>query len=390
MSPNKLFKKFKKSKLHIDKEIYKIARYEVQKLISYKKKKYFENRLNDSIGKPKELWKAVKSLGLPSKTSVCGTTALKVKNTTSFERWFSGRFLKDDSRVLPKPISEPISESESGFRKNHSTDSCLTFLHDKILKGFDKGLMAGMILLDLQKAFDTIDHDILLKKLSAIGWLKSYRANRLFRVDLGSCYSDPSNIRCGVPQGSILGPLLFLIYVNDMPQGVKSNLFLYADDSCLVFQVKNVIETEKQLNGDFTNICEWFVDNRLSIHFGEDKTKSILFAFKRKIKKVPKLKINYKNTQIKQHSKVTYLGCRLDEAMSGEPLALKVINKINSRLKFLHRKNKFLTPALRRLLCNALIQPHFDYVSSAWYLNLTQTLKNKIQITQNKCIRYCL
>ena len=82
---DKLLKKFKKSKLHIDKEIYTIARHEVQKLISYKKKKFFENRLNDSIGKPKELWKALKSLGLPSKTSVCGTTALKVKNTTSFE-----------------------------------------------------------------------------------------------------------------------------------------------------------------------------------------------------------------------------------------------------------------------------------------------------------------
>ena len=83
---DKLFKKFKKSKLHIDKEIHKVARYEVQKLISYKNFFFFfENRLNDSIGKPKELWKALKSLGLPSKTSVCGTTALKVKNATSFE-----------------------------------------------------------------------------------------------------------------------------------------------------------------------------------------------------------------------------------------------------------------------------------------------------------------
>ena len=175
-----------------------------------------------------------------------------------------------------------------------------------------------------------------------------------------------------------------------MPQAVKSNLFLYADDSCLIFQGKDVIEIEKQLNRDFTNICEWFVDNRLSIHFGEDKTKSILFTSKRKIKKVPKLKINYKNIQIKQHSKVTYLGCILDETMSGESMALKVIKKINSRLKFLHRKNKFLTPALRRLLCNALIQPHFDYASSAWYPNLTQKMKNKIRITQNKSIRYCL
>ena len=151
--------------------------------------------------------------------------------------------------------------------------------------------------------------------------------------------------------------------------------------TCLVFQGKDVIEIEKQLNKDFTNICEWFVDNRLSIHFGDDKTKSILFASKRKIKRVPKLKIKYKNIQIKQHSKVTYLGCILDETMSGESMALKVINKINSRLKFLHRKNKFLTPTLRRLLCNALIQPHFDYASSAWYPNLTQKMKIKIQIT---------
>ena len=98
-----------------------------------------------------------------------------------------------------------------------------------------------------------------------------------------------------------------------MPQVVKSNLFLYADESCLIFQGKDVIEIEKQLNRDFTSICEWFVDNRLSIYFGEDKNESILFGSKRKIKKVPKLKINYKNIQIKQYSKVTYLGCKLDE-----------------------------------------------------------------------------
>ena len=117
-----------------------------------------------------------------------------------------------------------------------------------------------------------------------------------------------------VPQGSILGPLL--IYVNAMPRAVKSNLSLFADDSCLAFQGEDVIEIEKQLNGDFTNICEWFVDNRLGIHFG-------------KIKKVPKLNINGKNIPIKQHSKVTYLGCILDETMLGESMALKVINKIN-------------------------------------------------------------
>ena len=168
------------------------------------------------------------------------------------------------------------------------------------------------------------------------------------------------------------GSLLFLIYVKDMPQAVKSNLFLYADNSCLVFHENDITEIEKQLNGDFTNVSNWFADNRLSIHFGEDKTKFKIFASKCKIKKIPKLSITCNNIQIKLHSKVTYLGCVLNEIMSGESMALKVINKINSRLKFLHRKNKFLTPALCRLLCNALIQPHFDYASSAWYHNLIQ------------------
>ena len=123
-----------------------------------------------------------------------------------------------------------------------------------------------------------------------IGWFKSYLSNRLFSVNLENYFSDPSNITSGVPQGPILGPLLFLICVNDMPQAVESNLFLYADDSCFFFQGKNILEIENQLNRDFTNIGEWFVGNRLSIHLSEDKTKSILFASKHKLKKASKTK----------------------------------------------------------------------------------------------------
>ena len=141
------------------------------------------------------------------------------------------------------------------------------------------------------------------------------------------------------------------------------------------------MEIEKQLNEDFKNICEWFVDNRLSIHFGEDKTKSILFASKRKIKRVPKLKIKYENMQMKQHSKVTYLGCIIDGTMSGESIALKVIYKINSRLIFLHIKNKFLTPALAG--CYVMLLFNLTLIM---HPNLTQKMKNKTQITQNKCI----
>ena len=137
------------------------------------------------------------------------------------------------------------------------------FLNDKILKGFDQGLITGMILIDLQKAFDTIDHDILLQKLYAIGfskhsvnWFRSYLINRTFLINLGHASSQPACVSSGVPQGSILGPLLFLIYINDMSQAVKCNLFLYADDTCLVCQHKDINGIEKQLNKDFDRICD--------------------------------------------------------------------------------------------------------------------------------------
>ena len=153
--------------------------------------------------------------------------------------------------------------------------------------------------------------------------------------------SSAGKIVCGVPQGSILGPLLFLLYINDMPQAVESDLFLYADDSGLVFQHKDKSKIIQQLNKDFHNICLWFVDNKLSIHFGEDKTKCILFASKQKMKRAGKLEISFNNIEIKQYSSLTYLGCILDNTLSGEAMAIKTIKKINARLKFLHRKMNF-------------------------------------------------
>ena len=132
------------------------------------------------------------------------------------------------------------------------------------------------------------------------------------------------------------------------------------------------------------------MDNKLSIHFGEDKTKSILFASKFKRKNMKKLHIKYWDIQIKPHSQVKYLGCLLDETMSGEAMVLNIVHKIKNKLRFLYRKNSFLTPALRRLLCNALMQPHFDYACSASYQSLTKNLKHTIQTTQKKCMRFCL
>ena len=531
-----LHKKFKKSRSREDENIYKIAKHNVEKIVKQKKRDFYQRELEQNIGKPKELWKTLKSLGLPSKKTPSSKICLKKEDIISFDdttnasifkefysnladdlvkklpkssekfgissvvKYYaesvdstishfklkettentiysilqslnidkaagidniSSRFLKDGANILKKPICQicnlsiklskfpnqckiaklkplfkkgsktdprnyrPVSllpiiskviektiheqtqdylqrsnifcRYQSGFRKNYSTESCLSYLCDKISKGFDAGLFTGLILIDLQKAFDTINHKILTDKMKCLGfsketllWFKSYLHLRQFKVNLNDTFSKAGKITCGVPQGSILGPLLFLLYINDIPQAVNCEILLYADDTCLFFQHKDTEEIKNQLNRDFSSLCEWFIDNKLSVHFGEDKTKSILFGSKSKIKKAEPFDIEYKNIKIKQYKKVTYLGCILDDTLSGESMALNAINKINNRLRFLYRQDKFLNKSLRRLLCNAIIQPFFDYACSTWYPNLTQNLKNRLQATQNKCIKYCL
>ena len=159
---------------------------------------------------------------------------------------------KVTERVVRKQITKFLNDNnifykyQSGFRNNHSRDLFLSFLNDKLLKGFENRVYTGMILVDLQEAFDTINQKFLLDKLlpisfsrNAISWYESYLTERQFTAEVAIKFT---NISCDVPQGSILGPILFLIYVNDMSQAVECDLYLYAGDSYLLFQHKNVAE----------------------------------------------------------------------------------------------------------------------------------------------------
>ena len=141
-------------------------------------------------------------------------------------------------------------------------------------------------------------------------------SNRKFKVHIKNTLSEPGNLLCRVPQGSVLGPLLFLLYINNRPQAVDCELLLYAYSTCLIFQHKDITKIETALNKNFSMLCDWFVNNKLSIDFGEDKTESILFGSKHKIKNSKPLNIQYNDIKIKQYSKVTYLGCILDETLS--------------------------------------------------------------------------
>ena len=130
--------------------------------------------------------------------------------------------------------------------------------------------------------------------------------------------------------------------MNDLPQAVASDSLLYADDTCLVLQHENITEIEKRLLRDFLSLRDWFVDNKVSVHFAQYKTKSILFGTKYNLRNGKALNIVCNGTEIKQYAKVKYLECILDQSLSIDSMALNVIDKVYSRLKFLHRQNQFV------------------------------------------------
>ena len=287
-----------------------------------------------------------------------------------------------------------IYKFQSGFRKSYSTESALAFLSDSIKFNMDNGLYTGMVLIDLQKAFDTVDHEILIQKLSAIGanenaisWFKSYLSERKQFVIINREQSDMKSIECGVPQGSILGPLLFLVYVNDMTSAVDCSLFLYADDSALVVAGKSVDDIIFHLSKNLNSLSDWLIENKLSLHLG--KTESILFALKRKLKKCKSsFDIVCKDNKIVNKSEVKYLGSILSNDLNGSKMAESNVKKINNVVKFLYRKANFLPKNNRKLLCNSLAQPHFDYACLSWYRSSSVKLQVKLQCAQNKLIRF--
>ena len=184
---------------------------------------------------------SISSGKVPSEFKIARVVPLhKKKSKTDAGNYRPVSILSCLSKVFERIIYDQLSEYlksknliydlQSGFRPGFSTDTTLTYLTDYIRKQMDRGSLTGMVMLDLQKAFDTVDHSILLSKLTAIGldptsvsWLESYLSDRSQSVDVGGTRSDPKPISCGVPQGSILGPLLFLIYVNDMQLQLNVN-----------------------------------------------------------------------------------------------------------------------------------------------------------------------
>ena len=233
----------------------------------------------------------------------------------------------------------------------------------------------GTIFLYLQKAFDVVDHSILLENLGLYGlsknsvkWFSSYLNNRKQKVRLNGCFSDFKEIIAGVPQGSILGPLLFIIFINDMfmhDGSVDNKNSLYANDSSFYTVGNTVAEIEENLNQGLKKVTNWCTRNKMFIN--KEKTKSMLLCTRQKrmnLDSTLKFKIDSKDIENSHREKV--LGVTIDESLCWTEQVNQTCKKINFGLHTLQGIKKNLPVKERLLFYNCYILPHLNYCCFLW------------------------
>ena len=262
-----------------------------------------------------------------------------------------------------------------GFRSKHSTVHGLTTITEDLKRSIDEGKLTCGVFIDLQKAFDTVDLDILLKKLQFYGfrgltndWFSSYLLGRKQFVSLSGETSSYKNIRHGVPQGSVLGPILFLIYINDLGRAIiYSKLYNFADDTAILYSDHNPKRLKKRINIDLKLLLQWLKANRIQLNVA--KTEVVLFKNKSK-------RVNY-NIKIKldgkliRFSKCTkYLGLLIDENLSFYNHKENIINKLRTANGALCMIRHYVPFTILRSMYFSLFQPHIHYGLQIWGQNL--------------------
>ena len=226
------------------------------------------------------------------------------------------------STLLPHlEVNDILHSLRSGFRRKHSTSHTLISMTEKVRNTIDDGNYGCGIFIDLKKAFDTVNHSILLKRLDHYGirgiplqWFESYLSNRKQYVSVNGHTSEGLFVTHGVPQGSVLGPLLFLIYINDLPNISKClTFFLFADDTNIYYESSDLLSIQKIVNRELRKVRKWLEANRLALNI--EKTNFSLFhSNKRKVTLPIFLKIGRR--KIKEENYVRFLGVLLDSTLS--------------------------------------------------------------------------
>ncbi len=288
-----------------------------------------------------------------------------------------------------------LSEAQFGFRKYHSTSTCVLKLLDNVYRNIEQGKLTGVVFLDLKKAFDTVNHSILINKLrsfnvhqNSILWFDNYLKDRKQQVRIKDCRSDSHVVKCGVPQGSILGPLLFIIYINDLEQYLTDcNVNLYADDTALYTSANSHIELLLNLRLELTVVSEWLKANRLTLNI--KKTKLVVFGSRQKLSQTPQLKLAINGEQLEQVSQMKYLGVILDHTLTFDAHIDYVFSKSVKKLGILRKSRDYLDMDTSVMLYKSLVLPHFDYCDLVYCCTNAANLQ-KLQTLQNSACRTLL
>jgi len=292
-----------------------------------------------------------------------------------------------------------ICERQSAYRKSHSTETALLKVSSDILTSLDEGQSCLLILLDLSAAFDTLDHDIMIKRLSsafgitgsALNWFISYLSGRFQSVIIEGQLSTPKRLEYGVPQGSVLGPKLYSAYVKplgDMIDDAGAPNHLYADDTQLYKAFNPTISDEQgSAVSSLQEVCvqtkSWMAANKLKLN--AEKTEVLAVTPKHKPALTP-ITLHVGNTTVTSTSKVRDLGVIIDGTMSMEEHVSSVVRSAYAQLSKIARIRGFLTPQATKSLMHAMVTSRIDYCNSLLY-GLPRTLLNRLQQVQNACAR---
>ena len=288
-----------------------------------------------------------------------------------------------------------LTDCQSGFRSLHSTLSALLKASNNWSVNIDNGLINGVIFIDLKKAFDTIDHGIILRKLSyygvdqvALNWFSSYLGNRVQKCQVNGHLSSSSVINCGVPQGSIIGPLLFLLYINDLPNCLTiAEPNMYADDTNLTVSADNLADLKHKMNLELANINQWLRVNKLSLNI--TKTEYMVIGSRQRLRAITdgqSIELSIEGKEISRVKEAKSLGMVIDDSLSWNKHAEETCKKISCGIGMLKRLRPFINQSTAVDIYKSLIEPHFDYCSGVWY-GTSKTMCDRLQKLQNRAAR---